>query len=214
MSEQYRRAECRRYDLNHRRGRACQVAARDIRQGWAIGAFQSKVAAAFSHSPLLGAPMSMKQVRVLASTISFICALALGIMVSGAAIAAKPEVYTRPFSNLAVDGYDTVAYFTQGSPAKGAKDFEFEYKGAIWRFSSADNLEKFKAEPAAYAPQYGGYCAWAIAQGYTARGNPQNWTIYDGKLYLNYNDKIQADWLKDVPGFIAKADANWSSVLE
>lgn len=132
----------------------------------------------------------------------------------GAAEAAKPEIYTGRFSNLAVDGFDPVAYFTQSAPVKGAREFEYEYKGAVWRFANAENLETFKANPTAYAPQYGGYCAWAIAQGYTARGNPNNWTIYEGKLYLNYNDKVQAQWLEDVPGFIAKGDANWPDVLD
>ena len=96
---------------------------------------------------------------------------------------------------------------------KGAKEFTHEYNGAEWRFSSAENLATFKADPTAYAPQYGGYCAWAVSQGYTARGNPNNWRIVDNKLYLNYNDKVQADWLKDIPGFIALANGNWPSVL-
>lgn len=156
----------------------------------------------------------MSSFRTVASPLAFVCSLILGLLMSGAASAAKPEIYTGLFSKFAVDGYDAVAYFTEGAPVKGAKEFEFEYKGAQWRFSSAENLAKFKADPAAYAPQYGGYCAWAIAQGRLAPGNPQNWTIYEGKLYLNYNDKVQADWLKDVPGFIAKADANWPGVLE
>lgn len=128
-------------------------------------------------------------------------------------LAASPEVFTGRFSNLAVGGYDPVAYFADEAPVKGSKDFSFDYSGAVWRFSSQENLEKFKADPAAYAPQYGGYCAWAVAQGYTAPGNPENWSVRGGKLYLNYNDKVQADWLKDPDGFIAKADANWPGVL-
>ena len=82
-----------------------------------------------------------------------------------------------------------------------------------WLFSSAENLAAFEADPDAYAPQYGGYCAWAVSQDYTARGNPKNWTIVDNKLYLNYSNKIQARWEKDIPGFIALADGNWPSVL-
>lgn len=129
------------------------------------------------------------------------------------AIAASPEIFTGRFSSLAVGGYDPVAYFESGAPAKGSKEHSFDYNGATWRFASAENLEKFKASPAAYAPQYGGYCAWAISQGYTAPGNPENWSVRDGKLYLNYNDKVQTDWLKDPDGFIAKANANWPGVL-
>lgn len=141
-----------------------------------------------------------------------IAALAAGF--SGtAAYAASPEIFTARFNNLAVGGYDPVAYFEAGAPVKGDKEFTYEYSGATWRFSSADNLEKFKGDPAAFAPQYGGYCAWAVSQGYTAPGNPENWSVRDGKLYLNYNDKVQSDWLKDPDGFIAKADANWPAVL-
>lgn len=122
---------------------------------------------------------------------------------------AGDTVYTKRFSNLAVDGYDPVAYFTAGAPTKGSKEFSFEYKGAEWLFASAENLAKFKADPAAFAPQYGGYCAWAVSQNYTARGNPNYWTIVDNRLYLNYDKRIQARWEKDIPGFISQADANW-----
>lgn len=138
----------------------------------------------------------------------------LGVsLLSVPAFAASPEVYTGLLSDLAVGGYDPVAYFDAGAPAKGSKEFSFDYNGATWRFASAENLEKFKASPSAYAPQYGGYCAWAVSQNYTAPGNPENWAVRGGKLYLNYNDKVQSDWLKDPDGFIAKADANWPAVL-
>lgn len=127
---------------------------------------------------------------------------------------AKDPVYTGRFSQLAVDGHDAVAYFTEGKPVKGSSEFETEYNGAVWRFSSAENLEVFTADPEAYAPQYGGYCAWAVSQGYTARGNPDNWRIVDDKLYLNYNDEVQDRWEKDIPGFIELANANWPGVLD
>jgi YHS domain-containing protein len=140
--------------------------------------------------------------------------MAFAVAAPTGALARKPETYTARFSTLAAGGYDVVAYFTEAKPLKGSADFKTNYKGAEWRFSSAANLEKFKAQPETYAPQYGGYCAWAVSQGYTAPGNPKNWSVVDGRLYLNYNDKVQADWLKDVPGFIQKADANWPAVLE
>ncbi len=127
--------------------------------------------------------------------------------------AAEDGVYTPRFSNLALDGHDAVAYFTEGTPVKGSKDFTFEYNGATWQFASQANKDRFIQNPAKYAPQYGGYCAWAVSQNYTARGNPKNWKIVGGKLYLNYNDKIQARWEEDIPGFIAKADTNWPGVL-
>jgi len=132
---------------------------------------------------------------------------------SPAAAFAKDPVYTGRFSSVAVNGYDPVAYFTVGQPIKGSKEFTIEYNGAQWRFSSAENLAAFEAAPEKYAPQYGGYCAWAVSQNYTASGNPKNWSIVEDKLYLNYNDEIQKRWEKDIPGFIAKANENWPGVL-
>lgn len=128
--------------------------------------------------------------------------------------AAKDPVSTGTFSDLAVSGYDPVAYFTQGRPVGGHGDLEHDWNGATWRFSSAENLAAFKANPEAYAPQYGGYCAWAVSQGYTAKSDPDAWRIVDGKLYLNYSKDIQKRWAQDIPGNIAKADMNWPKVLE
>lgn len=132
---------------------------------------------------------------------------------SPAAFADKAPVYTGLFSNLAVQGHDPVAYFTDQKPVEGKKAFSTEYQGAEFRFASQENLDLFLADPETYAPQYGGYCAWAVAQGYTAKGSAENWSIVDGKLYLNYNDKVQSDWDKDRPGFIASANANWPDLL-
>ena len=133
--------------------------------------------------------------------------------VGGIAQAAEPPVYTGTLSNTALGGYDAVSFFTPGAPVEGARDFETTYNGATWRFSSAENLARFEADPVAYAPQYGGYCAWAIAQGYTAKGDPRYATVVAGKLYLNFNADILARWQEDIPGFIATADANWPQVL-
>ena len=130
------------------------------------------------------------------------------------AAAAKDEVYTAGlFGGLAVSGYDPVAYFSEGKPVEGSGDFEHEWKGATWRFANAANLATFKADPESYAPQYGGYCAWAVSQGYTASTDPTAWRIVDGKLYLNYSHGVQAQWEQDIPGNIRKADGNWPAVL-
>ena len=131
-----------------------------------------------------------------------------------AATAQKAEIYTDRFSNVAVQGHDVVAYFTDGKPVKGSEDYATSYKGAEFRFSSAGNLALFEADPEMYAPQYGGYCAWAVAQGKTAKGDADYWAIVDGKLYLNYNKGIQKKWNKDRDGFISSADENWPSVIE
>lgn len=136
------------------------------------------------------------------------------IAAAQAAFADKDPVYTGRFSNMAVEGHDAVAYFTEGKPVKGSKDFSTEYQGAEFGFASAANLALFKADPAKYAPQYGGYCAWAVSQGYTAKGDADHWAIVDGKLYLNYNKKVQDTWNEDRAGFIQKANTEWPTVLQ
>ncbi len=130
------------------------------------------------------------------------------------AVAKEDPVYTGTFSSLAVSGHDPVAYFKEGKPVEGSSAHELEWNGATWRFASAANLAAFEADPEAYAPQYGGYCAWAVSQGYTASTDPTAWRIVDGKLYLNYSHGVQSRWETDIPGNIAKADANWPKVLE
>jgi YHS domain-containing protein len=114
---------------------------------------------------------------------------------------------------IAVGGYDTVSYFRgQSKPVKGNAQFKVSWKGAEWRFATAENAAAFKANPAAYAPQYGGHCAWAIAQGYLAPGDPTAYDIVGGKLYLNYDQGIRAKWRKDISGFIAKGTPNWAKI--
>jgi YHS domain-containing protein len=130
-----------------------------------------------------------------------------------AAWAVQDPIYTGTLSDLAVSGYDPVAYFTDSKPVEGDRAHSYMWQGATWRFATAENLEKFKADPAKYAPQFGGYCAWAVSQGYTASADPQAWKIVGGKLYLNYNPDVKKTWEQDVPGNIAKADANWPAVL-
>lgn len=128
---------------------------------------------------------------------------------------AVAPVYTSFFSNKAVGGYDTVAYFTEHKPVKGNDKFSTEYNGAKWYFSSQNNLELFKKDPTKYAPQYGGYCAWAIADsGSAVSGDPKVWAVVNGKLYLNYSKDVQKEWDKDRAGLIAKADKAWPEVLK
>lgn len=146
---------------------------------------------------------------------SFFIAAGLGLSALTVSTAASAEapVYTSTFSNVALAGYDTVSYFTAGKPVKGSAAHKVTYKGAEWRFSSAANLAKFKASPARFAPQYGGYCAWAVSQGYTASGDPTVWKIVGGKLYVNYNQEIGAKWSKNIPAFIASGNKNWPKIL-
>jgi YHS domain-containing protein len=115
--------------------------------------------------------------------------------------------------SIAIKGYDPVAYFTEMKPVKGSPEFEYTWKGALWLFSSATHRDMFKAEPEKYAPRYGGYCAYAVSQGRIADIDPDAWTIYRGRLYLNLNKDVQKLWEKDKPGYIRKADENWPGVL-
>ena len=124
----------------------------------------------------------------------------------------KPAIFAE--DGVAIRGYDPVAYFTEGTPTKGSEEFEYEWLGAIWHFASAQNRDAFANEPNKFTPQYGGYCAWAVKEGYTAEIDPQAWKIVDGKLYLNFNKDVQKQWQQDIPGNIAKADQNWPGVLK
>ncbi len=125
---------------------------------------------------------------------------------------AKPPVFETRAG--AIRGYDAVAYFTESKPVRGNKDYVVEWNGARWYFASAENRDRFKADPENYAPQYGGYCAWAVANGYTASTDPDAWTVVNGKLYLNYSLGVQQQWAEDILGNIVKANKNWPSALE
>ena len=128
--------------------------------------------------------------------------------------AAASELAIYSESGIAIDGTDPVAYFTVNAPVPGSSEFTYEWGGATWQFSSAENRDLFVSNPEAYAPQYGGHCAWAVAQGYTAPTEPDAWSIVDGKLYLNFNRSIQTRWERDISGNIAKGDSNWPEVSQ
>ncbi len=133
----------------------------------------------------------------------------LGMMLSTAVALAVAPVNKTLFGGRALKGYDPVAYFEAGRPQPGSKAFTHVWGGATWLFSSAAHRDAFAAEPEKYAPQFGGYCAWAVSQGYTADIDPAAWKIVDGKLYLNYSPKIQQQWEEDTAGNIAKGEKNW-----
>ena len=114
---------------------------------------------------------------------------------------------------LAVAGYDVTAYFTEGKPVRGSAKHELMLRGVTWRFVSAESKARFQANPWAYAPQFGGYCAWAVSQGYLASGDPEQWKIVDGKLYLNFNARAKELWETDQQAAIERGHANWPTVL-
>lgn len=118
------------------------------------------------------------------------------------------------FNDTAIDGYDTVAYFTQGKPVEGDKKFQFLWRDANWRFASQENLNLFKQNPENYAAQYGGYCAWAMAGRKTAGIDPDVWHIEDGKLYLNYNKEVQKEWFEALQADIISADKHYPDITD
>lgn len=117
-------------------------------------------------------------------------------------------------TGIAIRGYDTVAYFTLNKPVKGNKKYSVDWSDATWWFSTQEHADLFENDPESYAPQYGGYCAYGIVQKVLIKIEADQWEIVDNKLYLNYDKGIQKKWLKDIPGYIAKADELFPSLLE
>ena len=109
----------------------------------------------------------------------------------------------------AVSGHDPVAYFTTGTATPGLPTLTYTHEGATYRFSTPENRAAFIANPAKYAPQFGGHCAWAASQNRLAGPDPKIWRIEGGKLYLNCSKEAEAKWLADIPGNIAKAETFW-----
>jgi YHS domain-containing protein len=133
----------------------------------------------------------------------------VGVLFSMAAFS-QQEIYSK--ANQAISGYDPVAYFKESKPVKGTDQFSYVWKGGVWNFSSQENLDAFKSTPERYAPQFGGYCAYGVADGHKAPTSPDAWTIVEGKLFLNYNKDVRELWSKDQRNFIKKANENWPEV--
>ncbi len=114
---------------------------------------------------------------------------------------------------IAIKGYDPVAYFTDQMPVKGSAAFEYLWNGAKWRFANAEHRDQFKAGPEKYAPKYGGYCAYAVSQGKLVDIDPEAWTVFEGRLYLNVSKDVRRLWEKDKEEYIRKADENWPRML-
>jgi hypothetical protein len=141
-------------------------------------------------------------------------------LVAGLAIAALATSAARADgivnvdkSGVAIQGYDPVAYFTDGAATPGSAAHTAAWEGAVWHFASAANRDAFVASPDKYAPQYGGWCAYGATKGYAADTDPANaWTVRDGKLYLNWDAEVKQEWTKDIPGNLALSEANWPAI--
>lgn len=140
--------------------------------------------------------------------------LASAILFAACAKSDGVEQFNKTDQGLALKGYDAVAYFTGGKAAQGTGEFSHTWGGATWHFTNAANRDRFAQEPTKYAPQYGGYCSWAVSHGYTADGDPEAWKIVDGKLYLNYNLKVKEKWEENIPEYVRKGDENWPAFLK
>jgi YHS domain-containing protein len=115
-------------------------------------------------------------------------------------------------TGAAIGGYDVVAYFTDHRAVVGSAEHTLVHDGVVYRFASDAHLELFRASPARYLPQYGGFCAYAASQGRLVRVDPDAWRIVDGRLYLNYSHDIQAQWESDRARYIREADERWPAL--
>lgn len=140
-----------------------------------------------------------------------VAALASFISV-GTAHAADEFFIANAEKNIAINGYDPVAYHTVGAPTKGNAEFKYEYNDVVWKFSSAENKAAFKADPAKFAPAYGGWCAVGTSKGKKVPTQPHLFKVVDGQLYLNSSDGAQSLFLENETGTIDKADTNWPGI--
>ena len=140
-------------------------------------------------------------------------AAALGAVILAVprAVAAESEIYVNSATGQAINGYDPVAYFTQDMPVAGDPAYTYDWKGAPFFFASAENRDMFAADPEKYAPQYGGWCAYAMAENQFATTVPEAFTVYNDKLYLNFSTGVRTLWRKDKDGYIARADGHWTA---
>ncbi|MCH2155129.1 MAG: hypothetical protein MK080_03920 [Opitutales bacterium] len=145
---------------------------------------------------------------------SHIC-LCLFLVFSGSFLQADSPIYTGLFGKTALGGYDAVSYYSEDNqPVKGSKRHKLTWRSATWLFASEENKMSFEADPEAFAPQFGGYCAWAVAQGKLAKGDPKVFTVLDGKLYLNYNRDIDQAWQENRAAFIETANETYPKLVD
>ena len=133
------------------------------------------------------------------------------ILISQSNTTNNPVFYQR--NGVAIKGTDTVAYFTEGKAVKGDKKYSYKWGNTTWWFKNQQNRDLFAQNPEKYAPQFGGFCAWAVSQNYTAAIDTEAWSIVDGKLYLNYSKSVRRTWSQDTRGNIINGNRNWPNLL-
>lgn len=142
---------------------------------------------------------------------SLILSAAAAPLLAAPALARSPETFQS--GGVAINGTDPVGYFDTDGPVTGSPDVTLDWRGARWQFASEDSRARFEADPEAFAPLFGGYCAFAASRGYLAPTIPEAWTVYEDRLYLNANLRARELWLQDIPGNIAKGLENWPGIL-
>lgn len=152
--------------------------------------------------------------RLYGRVCALVVGLFLGAMVTTLAHAGAPEVNLGHFNKLAMNGYDVMTYWKGGKPMEGKKEISTTYNGATWVFISEENRALFLENPAKYAPQYGGYCAYAASRNAVADVDPYAWRIWKDKLYLNYSPRVRRQWASAIDENIAKANGYWPKLLE
>lgn len=126
--------------------------------------------------------------------------------------AQKAEIFST--EDKAIKGYDVVAFFKDSAAVQGSEIFSYQWKGTTWLFSTKTNRDAFVDNPEKYEPQYGGYCAYGTADGHKAPTETNTWTVVNGKLYFNYNNKVKEYWNKNQPALIQKADTLWPTIKD
>lgn len=151
----------------------------------------------------------------MSATPNLLFAFLLGTLWLWSAVAAAAGFAVDVDENgLALKGYDAVAYFVEGRPTKGDKQYSAALDDAVYYFASAENRERFLRDPQRYRPAYGGYCAYGVTLRIKVTGDPIAWKIVDGVLYINSSLDSRAEWSKDIPGYIHKADRIWPSIRD
>ena len=150
----------------------------------------------------------MGSLQSIRPSVPVLVCLVIAVMIS--AFPASPSFGADPSDTVAIRGYDTVAYFREGRAVRGDRAFSFRWRGYTWLFTSQEYRDLFAASPVMYAPQYDGYCAWAMTEGRKSLTDPEIWKIVNCRLYLNCSRSSFDRWSRDIPGNIKKADAHWA----
>jgi len=140
--------------------------------------------------------------------------VALMVVAAVSTIAGAKDLQNLDSNGVAIQGYDPVAFFTDNRPVKGNPQFQSDYHGAKYYFTSAEHKAAFDEKPAKYEPQFGGYCAYGASRGHKAPVKIEAWQIVDGRLLMQYDLDVKNDFNKDQQGNLRKADQNWPGLID